>query len=125
MGLFHPDCNAHRLYIEVLPGLTALQSRRKDFNFRNAFEKYKPNKPNGNLSAGKSKSSGARGRDRSNGKSNSSEGKSKKDMRGVGKEKASHYGVAANESFVGTNGIFSYSFSEYFCEKSGHVRGGQ
>ena len=52
MGLFHPDCNAHRSltawYAEVLPGLTPLQSRRKDFNFRNAFEKwqveYKPNK---------------------------------------------------------------------------------
>ena len=52
MGLFHPDCNAHRslttLYAEVLPGLTPLQARRKDFNFRNAFEKwqgeYQPNK---------------------------------------------------------------------------------
>ena len=44
MGLFHPDCNAHRslttLYAEVLPGLTPLQARRKDFNFRNAFEKW-------------------------------------------------------------------------------------
>ena len=52
MGLFHPDCNAHRSlttwYAEVLPGLTPLQARRRDFNFRNAFEKwqgeYKPNK---------------------------------------------------------------------------------
>ena len=52
MGLFHPDCNAHRSlttwYAEILPGLTPLQTRREDFNFRNAFEKwqgeYKPNK---------------------------------------------------------------------------------
>ena len=52
MGLFHPDCNAHRSlttwYAEILPGLTPLQARRRDFNFRNAFEKwqaeYKPNK---------------------------------------------------------------------------------
>ena len=52
MGLFHPDCNAHRSlttwYAEILPGLTTLQARRKDFNFRNAFEiwqgEYKPNK---------------------------------------------------------------------------------
>ena len=52
MGLFHPDCNAQRSltawYAEVLPAFTPLQSRRKDFNFRNAFEKsqveYKPNK---------------------------------------------------------------------------------
>lgn len=52
MGLFHPDCNAHRSlvawYGEVLPGLTPLQIRRKDYNFRNAYEKwqeeYKPNK---------------------------------------------------------------------------------
>ena len=52
MGLFHPDCNAHRSltewYAEVLAGLTPLQARRKDYNFRNAFEKwqeeFKPNK---------------------------------------------------------------------------------
>ena len=52
MGLFHPDCNAHRSlttwYAEILPGLTPLQARRRDFNFRNACEKwqgeYKPNK---------------------------------------------------------------------------------
>ena len=52
MGLFNPDSNAHRSLIgwfnEPLVGLTALQMRRKDFNFRNAFEKwqteYKPNK---------------------------------------------------------------------------------
>ena len=52
MGLFHPDCNAHRSlttwYAEALPGLTVLQRRRKDFNFRNAFVKwqaeYKPDK---------------------------------------------------------------------------------
>ena len=52
MGLFHPDCNAHRSlttwYAEILPGLIPLQARRKDFNFRNAFEKwlgeFKPNK---------------------------------------------------------------------------------
>ena len=52
MGLFHADCNAHRSltewFSEVLPGLTPAQVRRKDFNFRNAFnkwqEEYKPNK---------------------------------------------------------------------------------
>ena len=52
MGLFHPDCNAHRSltewYAKILPGLTPLQARRRDYNFRNAFEKwqveYKPNK---------------------------------------------------------------------------------
>ena len=45
MSLFNPDSNAHR---SLIIGLTALQMRRKDFNFRNAFEKwqteYKPNK---------------------------------------------------------------------------------
>ena len=52
MGLFNPDSNAYRSLIgrfnEPLVGLTALQLRRKDFNFRNIFEKwqteYKPNK---------------------------------------------------------------------------------
>ena len=49
---------------------------------------------NGNFSAGKSKSHGARGGNKSNGKTNSSEGKSKKDKKSSGKEKASHYGPA-------------------------------
>ena len=52
MGPFNPDSNAHHSLIgwfnEPLVGLTALQMRRKDFNFRNVFEKwqteYKPNK---------------------------------------------------------------------------------
>ena len=48
--------------------------------------------PNGNFSAGKSKSAGSRGKNKSNGKVNSSDGKSKKDKKNYGKEKASHYG---------------------------------
>ena len=50
--------------------------------------------PNGNFSAGKSKSAGSRGGNKTNGKLNSSEGKSKKDKKSFEKEKASHYGPA-------------------------------
>ena len=50
--------------------------------------------PNGNFSAGKSKSAGSRGGNKSNGNANSSEGKGKKDKKSSGKEKASHYGPA-------------------------------
>ena len=53
MSLFDPDCNAHRSlagwFAEPLPALvTPLERRRKDFNFRNAFDKwqseFRPNK---------------------------------------------------------------------------------
>ena len=54
--------------------------------------------PNGNFSAGKSKSAVSRGGNKSNGKSNSSESKGKKDKKSFGKEKASHYGPANSVS---------------------------
>ena len=58
--------------------------------------------PNGNFSTGKSKSAGSRGKNKSNGKANSSDGKSKKDKKSYGKEKASHYGPSNGVSTTTT-----------------------
>ena len=55
LSLFDPECNCHRSLIKwfseaivAVPPLDAQQLRRKDFNYRNAYNKwlaeYKPNK---------------------------------------------------------------------------------
>ena len=53
---------------------------------------------NGNFTGGKSKSTGAKGGDRSGGKSNFSKGEGKKGWKTAGKEKSTHYGPSYGAS---------------------------